>query len=101
MVRRLPLGEAFRRVDTQNICASFNQSRNALCEITRVDASANDVTLVSVEQFVRVGLVLLVVLAEYHVHKVVVVVNYGQRIQFVVPNNVVGFLQAWCLRCQR
>ena len=47
----------------------------------------------SVEQFVRIGLVLLVVLAEYHVHKVVVVVNDGQRVQLVVPNNVVGFLQ--------
>ena len=89
----LPLGETFRRVDAQNVCASLDQSRNALCEIARVDASTNDVTLVSIEQFVRVGLVLLVVLAEYHVHKVVVVVNDGQRVQLVVPNNVVGFLQ--------
>ena len=89
----LPLGEAFGGVDAQNVNASFDKGRNALSVVARVDACTYQVALVAVEQLVRVGLVLFVVLAEHHVHKVVVVIDDRQGVQLVVPDDVVGFLQ--------
>jgi len=88
----LPAGVAFGGVDDQNVNTGFQQSGNSLGVVTGVDARADKVALLGVQQFLRIGLVGGVVLAEYEVHQMIVLVHDGQGVQLVLPNDIVGFL---------
>ena len=90
----LPVGVALRRVDAQHVGTGLHQRRHALGVVARVDARTHLVALVRVQHLVGVGLMGVVVLAEHQVHQVVLVVHHGQRVQLVVPDDVVGNLQA-------
>ena len=89
----LPLGVALGAVDTQNIRTYVNKSRNTLCVISCVDTCAYYITLLAVEKRVLVFLMLLIVLSEYEVHKNAVIVNYGERIELMLPDYIVCFLK--------
>ena len=89
----LPLGEALGGVDAQDVGARLDEQRHALGVVAGVDAGADHVALVGVEQLVGVGLVLVVVLAEDDAHQVVVLVHDGQGVELVVPDDVVGLLE--------
>ena len=90
----LPLAEALGRVDAQNIGAGLDEQRHALGIVAGVDASADHIALIAVEQLVGVGLVAVVVLAEDDAHEVIVVVDDGQGVELVIPDDVVGNLKA-------
>ena len=94
----LPLREALGGVNAENVCARLNQCRNTLCVVAGVDACADYITLVLIEQLKRVCLVAVVVLAEYHINKVLLVVYQRQRVQLVVPDDVVCDLEAGICR---
>ena len=68
----LPFGEAFGRVDTQNVCASLNQCGNALFVVTGIDTGTYDITFLAVEQFQSVFFMGIVVLTEYQIFQMVV-----------------------------
>ena len=90
----LPLAEALGGVDAQNVGTSLDEQRHALGIVAGVDTSADHVALVAIEQLVGVGLVAVVVLAEDNAHEVIVVVDDGQGVKLVVPDDVVGNLEA-------
>ena len=90
----LPLAEALGRVDAQDIGTGLDEQRHALGIVAGVDTGADHVALVAVEQLVGVGLVAVVVLAEDDAHEVIVVVDDGQSVELVVPDDVVGNLEA-------
>ena len=46
------------------------QSRDTFCVVSGVDAGAYDITLVFIQQFVRISLMGIVVLAEYEMSQV-------------------------------
>ena len=90
----LPLAEALGRVDAQDVGTGLDEQRHALGIVAGVDAGADHVALIAVEQLVGVGLVAVVVLAEDDAHQVIVVVDDGQGVELVVPDDVVGNLEA-------
>ena len=90
----LPLAEALGRVDAQDIGAGLDEQRHALGIVAGVDTGADHVALVVIEQLVGIGLVAVVVLAEDDAHKMIVVVDDGQSVELVVPDDVVGNLEA-------
>ena len=90
----LPLTEALGGVDAQDIGASLDEQRHALGIVAGVDTGADHIALVVIEQLVGVGLVAVVVLAEDDAHKVIVVVDDRQSVELVVPDDVVGNLEA-------
>ena len=90
----LPLAEALGGVDAQNVGAGLDEQRHALGIVAGVDTGADHVALVVIEQLVGVGLVTVVVLAEHNAHEVIVIVDDGQGVEFVVPDDVIGNLKA-------
>ena len=86
----LPLGEAFRRIDAEDVRASLEQCRDALGVVARIDARANDIAFVAVNELVLVVLVVRVVLAEDHVTQALVLVDERQHVELLVPDDVVG-----------
>ena len=90
----LPLAEALRGVDAEDIHTGVHQSRYALGVVAGVDAGAYDVALVLVQQFVDVLLVGVIVLTEDHILQVTFGVHQGQRVDLVVPDDVVAIMQA-------
>ena len=90
----LPLAEALGGVDAQHVGAGLDKQRHALGVVARVDARTHLVGLVRVQHLVGVRLMGIVVLAEHQIHQVVLVVHHRQRVQLVVPDDVVGNLQA-------
>ena len=90
----LPLAEALGGVDAQNVGTSLDEQRHALGIIAGVDTGADHVALVVIEQLVGVSLVAVVVLAEDNAHQVIVVVDNGQGVELVVPDDVVSDLEA-------
>ncbi len=87
---RLPLRKPFGRVDAQNIGAGTDQFRNTLLVIARIDARAHDVALLLVQKLHRIRLVRVVVLAKHEILKPPAVVENRQRVELVVPQDVVG-----------
>ena len=63
----LPFGKAFGRVDAQYVRSGFHQSRYPFRVIPGVDAGANHVAFLIVQQFQRIFFMGYVVLAEYHI----------------------------------
>ena len=89
----LPVRIALGRVDAQNVGASLDQSGNTLGVVAGVDARANQVALLVVEQLERVFLMGVVVLTEHEVAQVIVRVDDRQAVELVIPDDVVGFLE--------
>ena len=90
----LPLAEALGGVDAQDIGTGLDEQRHTLGIVAGVDAGADHVALVVIEELVGVGLMAVVVLAEDDAHEVIVVVDDGQSVELVVPDDVVGNLEA-------
>ena len=90
----LPLAEALGRVNAQDVGTGLDKQRHALGIVAGVDTGADHVALIAVEQLVGVGLVAVVILAEDDAHEVIVVVDNGQSVELVVPDDVVGNLEA-------
>ena len=89
----LPIGIALGRVDAQHVGARLDQRRNALGVVAGVDACAHHVSLMGVEHLVGVRFVGIVVLAEHHIGERIVVVHERQRVQLVIPDDIVSNLK--------
>ena len=63
----LPLREAFRGINAQDIRASLYEGRDTLCIVTGVDTSTDDVALILIDELQLMFFVVIVVLTEYHV----------------------------------
>ena len=85
----LPLGEPLGGVDAEYIRPRFDQSRNALGVVARIDARADNVALVVVGQLELVLLVVRVVLAEYHVAQTLVLVDERKHVQLALPDQII------------
>ena len=55
------------------------------------------IALVAVQQFERVGLVAVIVLAEHQVFEVLLLVHERQGVELVVPDDVVGLFEGGAL----
>ncbi|MPM45247.1 hypothetical protein SDC9_91933 [bioreactor metagenome] len=88
---RLPLGIALRRVDAEDIHAGFHQCGDAILIVPRVDACADDIALLRVQQLTRVLLMGVIVLAEDEGDHVALPGNDRQGVEFVLPDDVVRF----------
>ena len=89
----LPLGVALGGVNAQHVGPGLEKGGDALGIVAGVDAGADHVFLVGVEQLQRVLLVHVVVLAEHHVHETAFGVHDGQGVELVIPDDVVGLTQ--------
>lgn len=68
--------------------------------VSRVDARADHVTLLRVKQLGGIHLVLIVVLAEDEADEPVVLVHDGERVELMVPDNIIGFLERGAVGCR-
>ena len=93
----LPLVEALGRVDHEHVHACLDESGHALGIVARVDARADDEALVLVEQLIGLCLVLVIVLAEDEGDELALLRHDGERVQLVIPDDVVGLLEAGAL----
>ena len=93
----LPAGVPLGGVDAQHVGSGLHQGGDPLGIVLGVDARAHHVALLAVEQLAGVLLVLLVVLAEDEVQQATVGADDGQGVELVVPDDVVGLLQAGAL----
>ena len=89
----LPLGVALGRVDDEHVHTGLDQCGHTLGVVAGVDARADEVALLAVEQLVGLLLVQVVVLAEHERAQAALVVDDGQGVELVLPDDVVGFLQ--------
>ena len=89
----LPAGVALGGVDTQHVSAGSQQCGNTLSIVPGVDTCAYQVPLFVVQQFLGIGLVGGIVLAEYEVHQPVFIVHDGKAVELMLPNDIVGSLQ--------
>ena len=89
----LPVRITFGTVDAENVDTSVDQRGHTLGIIAGIDACAHHIALVGIQHFKRIGFVRIVVLAEHKIEQVVFVVHDGQRVQLVVPDDVVGRLE--------
>jgi len=94
----LPLGIALGRVDAEDVHTGLHQSRNTLGVVTGVDAGTHDIALVGVQQLVGVLLVGVVVLAEDEILQVALGIHQRQRVDLVVPDDVVAVMQGGVFR---
>ena len=89
----LPLGEALGGVDAQHVRPRLDEGRHPLGIVPGVDARAHHIALLAVQQLQGACLVGVVVLAEYQIHQPALVVQDGQGVDLVVPDDVVGLLE--------
>ena len=89
----LPFGKAFGRIDAENVGTGFDESGNPFGIIPGVDPSADDVAFVLVEKLVGIFFVGRVVFAKDKIGKGAVIVDNGKGVEFVFPDDVVGFLE--------
>ncbi len=94
----LPFGKALGRIHDQYVRASLHQRGNPFLIVPGVDTRAHHIALMLVQQLQRVVLMGVVVLAEHKGHQGPVLRDDGQSIELVVPNQVIGLLQAGALR---
>ena len=93
----LPVGVALGGVDAQHVRAGLQQGGHALFIVAGVDAGADHVALVRVEQLVGILLVALVVLAEDEIAELARFVDDGQGIELVIPDDIVGLFERGAL----
>ena len=89
----LPLREALGGVDAEHICARLDKCGNTLGVVSCVYTCADDIALVGVEKLVRVVLMGVVVLAENKISELALGVDYGQGVELVVPDYIIGFFK--------
>ena len=87
----LPFCKAFGGVDAKHICTGLYESRDTFCVVSGVDTGAYDITLVFIQQFVRISLMGIVVLTEYEMSQSLFLIYNRKCIELVVPENVVCF----------
>ena len=89
----LPLGITFGRVDTQHVHPGFHQSGHTLRIIAGIDTGAYHMAFFIVQQFQRVFFMRYIVFTEHHVQQTAFIINDGQRIEFMIPDNIISLLQ--------
>ena len=89
----LPFAESLAGIDAQHICAGFYQRRHTLSIIARVDACADDIALILVQQFVGMLFVGIIVLAEDERLQPSFFIHDRQLIQLMLPDQIVGLRQ--------
>ena len=89
----LPLREALGGVDAEHICASLDKCGNTLGVISCVYTCADNIALVRVEKLVGVVLMGIIVLAENKISEIALGIDYGQGVELVVPDYIIGFLE--------
>ncbi|EJX00393.1 hypothetical protein EVA_11501 [gut metagenome] len=89
----LPCTVTLGGVNAQYVSASCYQSRYTLCIVAGVDTSAYNVTFFIIQQLQRIFLMSCIVFTEYHVEQTAFIVNDGQSVQFLLPDDVVSLLQ--------
>ena len=89
----LPFREPFGRIDTKNVGAGLHQSGNTLSVISGIDPGPHHIALVTIQQFIGIFLVGIVVLAENKSHHSLVFVEDGKGVKLMIPNNVIGLFQ--------
>ena len=89
----LPDGISLRGVNAQHIRAGLHQGRNPFRIVLRVDPGTHQVPLVRVLKGQGVLLMFCIVLAENKIHQVVLIVYHRQRVELIVPDDVVGLFQ--------
>ena len=94
----LPVGIALGGVHNQHIHAGFHQRGYPLLIVAGVDARTYHIALLAVQQFQRVALVGIIVLAEHKAHQPPLCGNDGQGVQLVIPDDIVSRFQAGSLR---
>ena len=95
----LPLGEALGGVDAQYVCTGFYQSRYTLFIVAGVDTGADYIAFVCIQQLVCIFFMRGVVLAEYKVFESLVFIHQWQRVELVLPDDVICFLQGGVSIC--
>ena len=95
----LPSRKSLGGVDAQHVCAGLYQCGNSLCVVTGVDARADHVSLMQVQQFIGILLMGVVVLAEYECNQLAVLVHDGQGVELMIPDDVVCSLERGALGC--
>ncbi len=93
----LPTGVALGGVDAQHIRTGFHQGGNPGFIVLGIDARAHHEPLLTVQQLAGVLLVALIVLAEHEVQKPPIDADDRQGVELVVPDDVVGLLEAGAL----
>ena len=88
-----------RRVNAQYVSTGFEQCRDPLLIVTGVDSRANNIAFVIVQQFIGVLLMALIVLAEDKTAQTPVLRENGERVELMLPDNVVGFFERRALTC--
>ncbi len=94
----LPFAVSFGGIDAEDICAGFYQSRNALFVIPCIDARAHNVTLLGIQQFVCVFFMAVIIFTEYQILQASFCVQNRELVDFIVPDDVVGFFQRCAFR---
>ena len=95
----LPFAVALGGVDAQDVYACLYQSGDSFLKVSCVDACADNITLAGIQKLVLVYLVAVIVLTEYHVFQSAFRIYDGQLVDFVVPDDVVCFLQCCAGGC--
>ena len=95
---QLPLGVALGGVNHQHVHAGLHQSGDPLGVIPGVDAGAYHIALLAVQQLQRIALVGVIVLPEDEADQMAVGGEDRQRVELVLPNDVVCGLQGGALR---
>ena len=95
----LPDGIALGRVDAEHVCTRLDQRRDALGVVAGVDARADQIALLRILKRQRVLLMLVIVLAENEIEQPPRIVHDRQRIELMIPDDVVGFLERGGGRC--
>ena len=89
----LPDGVSLGGIDAENVGTGLDQGGDPLGKVPGVDARAHHIALAAVLQAQGMVLVVGVVLAEDKVHQMAVIVDDGQGIELVLPDDVIGFFE--------
>ena len=95
----LPVVMPLRRVNAQYVSTGFEQCRDPLLIVAGVDSRTNNIAFVIVQQFIGVLLMALIVLAEDKTAQTPVLRENGERVELMLPDNVVGFFERRALTC--
>ena len=89
----LPAGVTLGSVNAQHVNPRIYKRRNALGIVACVDSGSDHKAFLTVKQLLRIFLMLGIVLAEHKIAKPVLAVHYRQRVELVVPDYIVCFLE--------
>ncbi len=95
----LPFAVTFGRVDAEHIHAGIHQGGHALGIVAGIDAGADNIALVGIQQLIGMFLVGIIIFAENHILQVALLVYQRQRVDLVIPDDIVAVMQAGVGRC--